>query len=188
MEFLVYGVIGVMVFAFFVACILPGSIVRNFRNLLRVYAVIVIALIGLGIWVFFANQQKTIRQRQQNVVPNPLPKQAALNPLQALEKQPAEKEAREQKEKARIENEKADLEEMLAKKQQAEVVERQSKENETEQKKWREWTIDGRLVKAKFVKYIGGVAYLELENGRQVKGENLTPEEKGWINSRPWNQ
>jgi hypothetical protein len=114
------------------------------------------------------------------------PKQPTAIGTKPKEGQKVEDKTREDK---RVETEKKDLEEMLERDRQARQDRQEQLENERlekEQKKWRDWTIDGQIVRAKFVKYIGGVVYLELEDGQQIKHANVTPQEKRWMESGPW--
>ncbi len=69
-------------------------------------------------------------------------------------------------------------------KREAEQLKEQKKEQE--QKNWRDWTINGKVVKAKFVKYIAGVTFLELEGGEQLRVDvsSLGSADKNWIESK----
>ena len=96
-----------------------------------------------------------------------------------------------------VEQQKKDLAEMLAKDREAGMKARQEQQKreaeqlkeqkkEQEQKNWRDWTINGKVVKAKFVKYIAGVTFLELEGGEQLRVDvsSLGSADKNWIESK----
>jgi hypothetical protein len=119
----------------------------------------------------------------------------------ALQQQLAEKE-REQKKPfvPNLKQENNDLAEALAKDREAGIKARNEQQErdaeqdaqlkeqkkEQEQKNWRNWTINGKVVKAKFVKYIAGVTFLETESGEAIRVDisSLGSADKQWIESK----
>ncbi len=180
----------VMILGFFVACVAPGSIVENFRKFLRFVAVLflvcVVAVIGLVIFAAFRQEQLT-NQQQQVAVAAQVQEERERIKNERIEKEKTEKE-RIEKEKVRLE-ESAATERLERERKAAQEAREQAlaeQKQAEEQAKWRDWTIDGKVVRAKFVKYMVGVAFLDLENGDRihVKAASLGPADKRWIEAK----
>ena len=175
--------VAVMVLAFFIAAILPGNLQNNFRNSLRWF----VRLGFLGFILFLGTALFLVYYQESQAPPRIIaPPQ---NPVAAQEPKPQPVDEKK-KEAERKEQEQKDLDEMLANQRQEErdarEEEAKEKAEKIEQAKWHVWTIDGKAVKAKFVKAMLQYVYLQTEDKKQLiveKGQ-LSEADVKWIRSR----
>jgi len=183
---------------FVAACVLPGGIVSNFRKAIRVLCVALplVAVILCVIVAFISTRSpQQAPQHGSQFGPNKPPPGVVGGPTQrTAQREPGAARMAAQQKAERQEAEKRAEAARMAAAEQARMAaeERDEKERQREElqdeKKWRNWTIDGKQIEAKFQKAAMRTVYLEGRDGAIIKVPlgDLSREEQYWISHRGW--